>query len=105
MNNYVNTENLVTGVSELHIRRCSNFKKYMFLQKENKKLIKITRIYTRAHDAVVFETCTPKIEKYKKGCIYRGVNILNSLPSVERNIDSYEEYNKFQHKWRMDVTI
>ena len=57
----------------LDIRRMYNLRKYMFKQKDNQELIVHRNIRTRMHDAVVYETCRPNLEKYKKGTIYRGV--------------------------------
>ena len=54
------------SVPQLFVRRCSNLKKYMFLQQDNPKYRIDRRIVTRAHDVIVLETCIPKIEKYKK---------------------------------------
>ena len=70
LNKHVDSDNLhrVAGIAELHVRRCSNIKKYMFLQKHNVNIVKKTVIHTRAYDAVIYKTCIPKIEKYKKGC-------------------------------------
>ena len=92
------------GVAQLYIRRSSNLKKYMFLQQENKKYVINRPIQTRAHGATVYETCIPKIEKYKKGTIYRGIKLWNDLPVDERNIVTYSQYKTCQQKWRKDVT-
>ena len=92
------------GVPKLSVKRCSNLKKYMYVQQNNPKYRIDREIPTRAHDATMLETCIPKIEKYKKGCIYRGVTLWNSLTVQERNIETYIEYKKYQYKWRIDVT-
>ena len=78
-------------------------KKYMFLQQQKKYVVN-RPIRTSAHDAVVFETCIPKLEKYKNGYIYRGIKSWDVLLPAERNIESYTDYKNFQYKWRMDVT-
>ena len=51
----------------------------MFKQKNNTDLVVNREIRTRRHDAVIFETCRPRIEKYKQGTIYRGVQEWNLL--------------------------
>ena len=80
-NDYVSTEMLHhhTIIPKLYIRRRSNLKKFMYLQQDNTRYVVNRQIPTHAHDATVFETCIPKIEKYKKGCIYRGITLWNSL--------------------------
>ena len=67
------------GISQLCTRRQSNLKKYMYLQQDNVKYVVDRNIPTRAHGATVFETCIPRIEKYKKGCIYRGIKTWNEI--------------------------
>ena len=91
------------SVPQLSVRRCSNLKKYMFLQQNNPKYRIDRHIVTRAHDAMVLETCMPKIEKYKKGCIYRGISLWNSLTVAERNIETYDQFKLSQYNWRTDV--
>ena len=81
------------GITQLYNRRCSNPKKYMYLKQNNTKYVIDRQIPTRAHAATVLETCIPKIEKYKKGTIYRGILLWNNLPVDERNIASYEKIN------------
>ena len=76
----------------------------MYLQQNDDKYVVHRNIPTRAHDATVFETCIPTIEKYKKGCISRGIKLWNSLSVVERNINTYDAFKKFQYSWRLDVT-
>ena len=46
----------------------NDFPFYMFKQKNYDDLINRRNIRTRMHDAVVFETCKPNLEKYKKRC-------------------------------------
>ena len=69
----------------------------MYLQQDNAKFVVDRQIATRAHDAIVFETCIPKIEKHKKGCIYRGIFLWNAVTVNERNIETYEKYKKHQY--------
>ena len=51
----------------------------MYKQKDNKELVVQREIRTRRHDAVIYETCRPNLEKYKNGAIYRGVLEWNDL--------------------------
>ena len=76
----------------------------MFLQQDNPKYRIERRIVTRAHDVIVLETCNPKIEKYKKGCMYRGISLWNSLTVEERNIETYKQFKLSQYNWRKDIT-
>ena len=92
------------SVPQLFVRRCSNLKKYMFLQQNNPRYRIDRPIVTRAHDASVLETCIPKIEKYKKCCMYRGISLWNSLTVAERNIETYKLFKLSQYNWRSDVT-
>ena len=94
----------LADVPQLYVTRQSNLKKYMFLQQNNEKYVIQRNIPTRTHGATVFETCIPKNEKYKKGSIYRGIQLWNSLSVNERNINTYEEYEKYQYIWRQEVT-
>ena len=50
-------------IPKLAERRSYNLRKYMFKQKNNDDLINRRTIRTRMHDAVVFETCKPNLEK------------------------------------------
>ena len=84
------------SVLPLKIRRKYNLRKYMFKQKSNPRLVIDRDIRTRRHDAVVFETCIPKLELYKKGSIYRGVQVWNVLPAVIRNIDTFTTFKAVQ---------
>ena len=84
------------SVLTLKIRRKFNLRKFMFKQKSNQNLVVNRDIRTRRHDAVVFETCRPKLEMYKKGSIYRGVQIWNELPAATRNIDTFMTFKSVQ---------
>ena len=75
----------------------------MFLQQDYKKYVIDRPIQTRAHGATVYETCKPKIEKYKKGTMYHGIKLWNGLPVDERNIVTYLKYKTLQQKWRKDL--
>ena len=62
-------------------------------------------IRTRRHDAVIFETCRPNLEKYKKGAIYRGVLEWNNLGVDIRNSDTLNEFKTNQKKWMHDQLL
>ena len=85
-------------VLPLKIRRKYNLRKYMFKQKENDKLVVNRYIRTRRHDAIVYETCRPNLETYKKGTIYRGIEEWNNLPVNVRNIETFTAFKEMQKK-------
>ena len=70
----------------------------MFRQKDNTDLVIVRDIRTRRHDAVVYETVKPNLEMYKKGCIYRGIQLWNNLPAEIRNINTFILFKESQKK-------
>ena len=92
-------------IPDLNNRRTYNLRKYMFRQKENKDLVIQRNIRTRRHDAVVYETCRPILEKYKKGTIYRGIMEWNSLDVDTRNIEEFNGFKKVQKNLMMFKTL
>ena len=83
-------------VSPLKLRRKYNLRKFMFKQKQNKEITINRVIRTRRHDAILFETCRPNLELYKKSSIYRGVREWNNLPVDIRRIESFDIFKKNQ---------
>ena len=75
----------------------------MFKQKNNKDLTVNREIRTRRHDAVVYETCIPNLELYKKGTIYRGILEWNSLPVNMRNVQTFTAFKEQQKKEMYDL--
>ena len=106
-NQYFSTDQLHSrcNISKLTDRRIFNLRKYMFKQKNNDNLLNQRNIRTRMHDAVVFETCKPVLEKYKKGTIYRGVIEWNGLDVNTRNLESYDEFKFLQKKIMLDKLL
>ena len=90
------------NIPKLGVRRTYNLRKYMFRQKENPDIVVQREIRTRRHDAVVFETCRPNLEKYKKGAIYRGILDWNELDVATRNIELFNNFKTVQKKWMYD---
>ena len=76
-------------------RRSCNIKKYMFNQKDNDDLVVVPVRNTRLHDATVFKTERPIIEKYKSNPLHRGTIIWNSLSPDIRNIKKYESFKSY----------
>ena len=106
-NNYLSADLLHQRckIPDLNTRRTYNLRKYMFKQKSNMNIVVQREIRTRMHDSVVYETCRPILEKYKKGAIYRGIKEWNSLDVDVRNIDSFTEFKSLQKKWMLDKTL
>ena len=92
-------------IPNLTDRRTYNLRKYMFKQKGNAELVVQREIRTRRHDAVIYETCRPNLEKYKKGTIYRGVLEWNNLDVITRNMDTFDEFKALQKKWMSDRIV
>ena len=66
---------MLAGIPQLVVRTDSTLKKFMFLQQSNDIYVVNRQINTRAHDAIVFETCIPKIGKHKTRTMYRGIQL------------------------------
>ena len=90
---------LTCNVSPLNLRRKMNLRKYMFRQKENEDIVIDRNIRTRRHKAVVYETCIPNLELFKKGTIYRGIVEWNDLSAQTRNIVTYDAFKSEQKQW------
>ena len=90
-------------VPNLLTRRTCNLRKYMYKQQNNVNIVVNRNIRTRRHDAVVYETCIPILEKYKKGAIYMRIQEWNNLPVDTRNIDTYAHFKNTKNKWMYNV--
>ena len=93
------------NIPTLDTRRTFNLRKYMFKQKENEEIVVRREIRTRRHDAIVYETCRPILEKYKKGTIYRGVIEWNGLDVITRNIETFDQFKSVQKKWMLNQLL
>ena len=80
----------------LKLRRNFNLRKFMFKQKDNQDIVVYREIRTRRHDALIFETCIPNLELFKKSTIYRGIIEWNNLPTGTRNIELLESFKSHQ---------
>ena len=54
------------SIPNLVTRRTCNLRKYMYKQQNNDDIVVNRNIRTRRHDATVYETCIPMLEKYLK---------------------------------------
>ena len=75
----------------------------MYEQQDNVNIVVNRDIRTRRHDAIIFETCIPLLEKYRKGTIYRGVQEWNNLPVDIRNTVTFQQFRVTQKAWMYDV--
>ena len=85
---------MLAGIPQLAVRTDSTLKKFMYLQQSNDIYVVNRQINTRAHDAIVFQTCIPKIGKHKTRTMYRGIQLWNSLGVEEINIEHYNMYKE-----------
>ena len=93
-------------VPSLSTRVLYNLRKYMYKHKNNIKLVVQREIRTRRYDAVIYETCRPNLEKYKKkGAIYRGVLEWNNMDINIRNIETFCEFKTAQKQWMLDSIL
>ena len=75
----------------------------MYEQQDNVNIVVNRDIRTRRHDAIIFETCIPLLEKYRNGTIYRGVQEWNNLPVDIRNTVTFQQFRVTQKAWMYDV--
>ena len=92
-------------VSNLSTRRSCNLQKYMFKQKSDMELVKVPVVHTRRHDAVIYKTDKPNIEKYRYNSLYRGAILWNSLTVDVRNIEEYTQFKNYLSDWAHNVTM
>ena len=78
-----------------------NLLNIMFKHKNNKKYINIRNIRTRLHDAPVFKTMKPNIERCKNNVFYCGAVKRNNLSVNVRNTETYEHVKCIQKKWSL----
>ena len=90
-------------VPNLLTRRICSIRKYMYKQQNNADIVVNRNIRTRRHAAVIYETCIPALEKYKKGTIYRGIQEWNNLPADTRNINTYNKFKTHQKQWLREI--
>ena len=91
-------------IPNLDFRLKYNLRKYIYRQKNNMDLVVQREIRTRRHDAVIYKTCRPNLEKYNKGAIYRGTLEWNNLEVDVRNIETFGEFQNIQRKCFLDKT-
>ena len=70
-NEYIETERLyiIGKTSKLEIRREVHLNLFMYRQQQNVDIINKRKVYTRAHDALLFITKKPNNEKYKQNTV------------------------------------
>ena len=72
------------------------FGKTTIRNKQKPDIVVQREIRTRRHDAIIYQTCRPNLEKYKKGTIYRGILEWNNLDVDTRNTDTFLAFRLLQ---------
>ena len=100
---YVPTNTIHQSVQlpKLNVQRESHLANFMYKYKNNVLYLNTRNVRTRMHDAPVFNISEPNCEKFKNNIFYCGAVKWNSLPVVDRNIDSYLEFKAVQKKWSL----
>ena len=88
-------------LSKLNVRREVHLVNFMFKNKSNNKYVNNRNVRTRLHDAPVFITIKPNIEKYKNNVFYYGAVKWNNLPVNVRNIETYDKFKSTLKKWSL----
>ena len=83
-------------------RRESHILNFMFKNKNNKDFLNQRNIRTRLHDAPVFSTSKPILEKYKANVFYYGAVLWNNLRPSIRNIETYDKFKATQKQWALN---
>ena len=52
----------IAKISNLSVRRIAHLRNFMYKQQNNKDIINVRNVHTRAHDAVVFTNCVQKMK-------------------------------------------
>ena len=83
-------------VAPLYKRRLGHVYHFMYKQQSFVYRLDLRKIYTRSQDATIFKTQRPKNERYKRNVFYYGALLWNSLPAKIRNIETYDDFKKYQ---------
>ena len=84
---------------KLNVRREAHLINFMFKYKTNNKYLNNRNVRTRLHDAPVFITQKPILERYKRNVFYQGAMKWNNLSSAIRNIETYDKFKWESKKW------
>ena len=71
----------------------------MYKQQSNTDITNNREVFTRAHDACLFNTIKPKNDSCRKSVLYRGAIEWNSLSVNTRNIPNFEAFKLNRKKW------
>ena len=86
---------------KLDVRREAHLLNFMYKYKENKLYLNNRNIRTRLHDAPVFKTVKPNVEKFKNNIFYNGAVKWNNLTSDIRNIETYDKFKLKSKQWSL----
>ena len=91
------------NINKLNDRRNMHLNLFMFKQKSNLNIVNTRKVYTRAHDVILFKTIKPNNEKYKRNVYYNGAILWNNLPVGERNVEVYDKFKTVQKQKILDL--
>ena len=86
------------NIVRLEKRRDVHLLLFMHKQSHINELLKQSNVRTRLHTAPVFKTYKPNNEKARQNVLYRGANVWNLLPPLDRNLN----FNEFKAKVKRD---
>ena len=69
---------------------------FMFIRKKNRKLLNNREIWTRSHDAPLYNVSVPRCEAYKHSVGFFGAVSWNNIPPVTRNAANYLAFKQVQ---------
>ena len=90
---------------KLKIRREVHLVNFMYKYKNNDMYLNKRNVRTRMHDAPVFLTIKPNVEKYKNNVFYYGALKWNNLHVDIRNIESYDKFKCVQKRWSLQQLL
>ena len=88
----------LTEVPFLADRRNAHVLNFMYKRKDNRTLLNLREIRTRAHDAPLFDVNIPRCESFKRSVGYFGSEAWNALSPVIRNTASLLAFKGIQKK-------
>ena len=89
-----------TKTSFLNQRRETHLLNLMFRKKNDTDLLDLRLLNTRQHDGIIFKIPHPNLQKFQRSTFYRGAQLWNRLPLVERTTFKYETF-KHRNKTKM----
>ena len=91
------------NIAKLNVRRIVHLRMFMFKQCENRNILNLRPVNTRAHDATLFNTERPINETYKRNIYYNGALRWNELTVDLRKIKDYTAFKNKQKEWMLNT--